>query len=525
MEHLRSLWAKDRTAILAGLLNLSGLGVGFGYLRRWGALVVYWLGLVIWVVLASSTMLWLALLVIWWATAVVWVVIAGTEPRFRSRPPGRTWVPVSIGVGLLLVVTSQIVSYRESASTVLADGDDAHADGDCDEAVDRYDELTSSYKVSFTTAVDRAEAPRAACERLLRARSASEEDDYTTAIAHYQGYAEHGAAALFAEGADAELATVRAGYAEDLVSDDTDQGYEDAYEQYKVVVDEHPGSPEATAAPDDLMAMYETATSDYTDERYCMSIEDLELFVDFPDEDLAQPLRTRAQESLPDAVLGCGRQQFNQGDLEDAEETLQRVVDDFPDSSSVAPARQTLNRIPGAWLDRGRNHFSNGRLGQAQQALQRVIDDYPNSAAAAEARGVLQAVAQERERQRIQDTIDDLESGASELPPPTPSGTAPGGVATVEVINGSNVGLEILYDGPETGSFTLAACPDCSDVFGTAFTCGTASSPSRTVTVPAGTYRIAVRATDGGVVPFFGSSALASGTAYSDCYYIQTTFG
>lgn len=525
MEHLRRLWARDRTAILAAFLNLSGLGIGFGYLRRWGALAAYWVGLVLWVVVASSTAFWLVVVLIWWATSVAWVAIVGTDSQFRARSHRRTWVPISIGVVLLLVTTSQIVGYREGASTALADGRDAHEQGDCDDAVARYDEVTSSYKVSFTTAVDRAEAQRAACERLLDARTSAEAEAYPEAIDHYQGYADLGATALFADGAAAELATLRAGYATHLAEDGTQQGYEDAYEQYQIIVDEHSGSPEAAAAPDDLMAMYETAVSDYTEERYCRSIDDLEIFVAFPEADLAQPLRSRANESLPDAVLGCGRKQFDQGDLEDAEESLRRVLDDFPRSAAAAPARQTLNRIPNAWLNRGRNHFANGRLDRAQQTLQRVIDDYPDSSAAAQARTVLQNVAQEQERQRIRDEIDDLESGASQLPPPTPSGSAPGGSATVEVINGSNVGLEVLYDGPATGSFTLPACPDCTDTFAPAFSCGTASSPSRTVTLPAGTYRIAVRATDGGVVPFFGSSALASGTAYSDCYYIQTTFG
>jgi hypothetical protein len=57
-------------------------------------------------------------------------------------------------------------------------------------------------------------------------------------------------------------------------------------------------------------------------------------------------------------------------------------------------------------------------------------------------------------------------------------------------------------------------------------TCGTPSSPRTSVTLPAGSYDVVVKATDGtdAVTPFSGSWSLASGTAYSDCYYIETSF-
>ena len=97
----------------------------------------------------------------------------------------------------------------------------------------------------------------------------------------------------------------------------------------------------------------------------------------------------------------------------------------------------------------------------------------------------------------------------------------------VEIVNGSPERLEILYTGPQTGSMTIDPCGDCVtsssiDNILLGSYCGTTSSPRRTITLAPGDYQVVAKAADGADVrPFSGTWALASGTAYSDCYYIQ----
>ena len=125
------------------------------------------------------------------------------------------------------------------------------------------------------------------------------------------------------------------------------------------------------------------------------------------------------------------------------------------------------------------------------------------------------------------DEIAGVEPGADALPPPTAAGTAPAGTVTVEIVNGSPERLEILYTGPQTGSMTIDPCGDCVtsssiDNILLGSYCGTTSSPRRTITLAPGDYQVVAKAADGADVrPFSGTWALASGTAYSDCYYIQ----
>ncbi|MGH9213418.1 MAG: hypothetical protein ACRD2C_22510 [Acidimicrobiales bacterium] len=425
-----------RPGVLAALLNLSGLGAGYLYLRRWLALL-HWVGLGLWFGFASSTTPWLVALVAWVGGSVVaaWILGRGSQARALIR---RRWVAAGMSVVLAAVVVAAVADHRTAAEAELEAGDEAHAAGDCEAAIRHYDRVTGFYRRSFTTALDRAPVRRGACRSLLDARDSAEGDSLDAAISEYEAYI-HREDARFTDGAASELVTARLDYAEHIVADG-DPGdmsrYTAAYEQYLLVVEEQPGSPEAEAAPEAVEEMYDEATDDLAADEACDEVEVLEFFAsELPGDDgLSDDVVTSATEALPDAEEDC-------------------------------------------------------------------------------------------ELQRIEDEIADLEADASELPPPTPAGTAPGDSVTVEIVNDSGQGLELLYTGPETGRLEVEPCSDCPDTsLVTPTTCGSADSPRETVTLTAGSYEMVVKATGEEVVtPFYGIWDLDAGTAYSECYYIQST--
>lgn len=457
--------------LAAAVLNASGLGAGYAYLRRWGALVVYWIGVLIWFGAVSNNVIWLVIIVVWVAISVVrgWSIAASADAAASGAaapPPGeqvvtlsapgrrggawstrrrdsawssrrrRPWLALTVGAVLLVLVGLSIVGYRSDAREELRAGDAAHADGDCAEAIRRYDTVTSDYAFTFTSAIDRADERRRACELLRQARRSVAAEDFEGALRPYDDYVGRGRTALFAEEAAAELATTRARFAQQLIAEGTQEAYLDAYDQYLTLVQDHPESPEAATVPESVRAMYETATAGYREQRFCESVETLAFFAEFPPDDgLSDGIEAEARAALPGAQEGC-------------------------------------------------------------------------------------------ELQQIQEEIEDLRTGAQGLPPPTPAGAAPGGTVTVEIVNGSNEPLEVLYTGPQTGRANLDACGDCGSSFGPvlAGTCGTTNSPRQTLTLAPGTYNMVVKTTGATVTPFYGSWPLAAGTAYSECYYIQTTF-
>ena len=90
---LRRVWSADGAAVAAALLNASGVGLGYAYLRLWRDAAVYWVGVVLWLWLASSTAVWLLIIVAWVAAAVVRAYRAGTRDEQRARREPHPWRP------------------------------------------------------------------------------------------------------------------------------------------------------------------------------------------------------------------------------------------------------------------------------------------------------------------------------------------------------------------------------------------------------------------------------------------------
>ncbi|HKH06616.1 MAG TPA: hypothetical protein VKA65_15715 [Acidimicrobiales bacterium] len=434
------------------------------------------------------------------ATAAAWMAGDDTippAPAFgppaadgaRIQPPPRVGsgaedarraAPFAVALVLLVVVGAVVVSYRDRAYDALREGDGLHADGQCAKAVEQYDDV-ASYDKSFTAALDRASEQGAVCEQLLTARQQAGEDDYEDAIETYTAYAERDRdEALFRDGARDELATVRSAYAADLGDDGgaADRDVAEAYEQYVTIADEHPGTPEAEAAPGEFRTLYREATAEYADRRWCNAIDDLEAFAEIRYRaPITDPVASAAPKELRGALTECGLARLDDGDIDAAEPYLQRVVDEFPATASALRARRGLDRITA-----------------------------------------------ERERIRIRDEIAGVGDSATELPPPVAAGSSGSGSARLQIVNGSRESVEILYDGPETGLIELPACGNCTD-FGpneVVTSCGTPDSPATDAELAPGTYSVVVRSTgDSFVRPFSGTWPLSGGTLYADCYYLQ----
>lgn len=314
---------RRRLGLPAAVLNVSGLGVGYLYLRRWWWALGHGVLLAAWVVSASSTAAWLVGLAALVGVSVVAAAFFGWRSAGRRPLMPSAWIPVTAAVLLAGAVAVLVSEYRGDARAELAAAERAHADGDCKAAIRHYDRVTGLYRRSFTTAVEQAPAGRRACRDLEAARRQAADEDFEAAIPAYQDYVGE-REALFAEGAAAELAAFRAAYAE-LIVDSADgelSRYADAYQQYVLLVEEQPDSPEAEAASDAVEEMLETATAGLGRDEACTEVEVLEFFADeLPGDDgLSDEAVESAEDALPDAEEACEEQMV--------EETIEDLADD-----------------------------------------------------------------------------------------------------------------------------------------------------------------------------------------------------
>ena len=112
------------------------------------------------------------------------------------------------------------------------------------------------------------------------------------------------------------------------------------------------------------------------------------------------------------------------------------------------------------------------------------------------------------------------QTGAGELPPPTPTGSSGGALTRVVIYNDSPEELRLVVSGPESrievipasptsGTYSLVGPPSCrTDV------------PTIELRLTPGDYQVLVEATTGGVRPFTGTWTLGRGDAYESCFFI-----
>ncbi|WP_157862257.1 tetratricopeptide repeat protein [Wenjunlia vitaminophila] len=564
----------------AALLNVSGCGAGFWYLRAWK-----WLALV-WVV--DVALLTLAITqhasdhpVLWGSGYLVWLVVmvavgwrrAGTpahadqspyadqslhadrfphgapsvhadqpvhadpsaaphsrEPAPQSGAAGggwRRWAPFVVAGGL---------GYcRSVPESELERAVEAHAAGDCPGAMGHYARaVRARYEFTLSGAFDDARYGTESCRVLMRARLAEQQDRYTDAIRGYDlylarydgesppwGRAEEHAAATRLSYADALARRAAGGRSTGTARED----YQAAARAYLEIRSKHPGSAEAEQLDQRFDALYDAGTAAWTDgDRPCEVLDDLRALSGLrPSTDpLTGGIASRAVRSLPDATYACGR-------VHHADRRYCVAVEDFDKARELAgdvspkTAARAVSALRGALYRCGLEHYRKDEYEEARTTLNRLVDDYPKGGTAERAADLLVDV-----------DIAEARSGDTDsLTGPSPWTGAPAGTVTVELINESPESMQILYSGPETGRATVEACQECTshntdlvEIDGYEESCGTQDRPSITLKLEPGAYDVVIRApSDDTVPPLSGTWHLASGTGYSDCYYITSTFG
>lgn len=179
-------------------------------------------------------------------------------------------------------------------------------------------------------------------------------------------------------------------------------------------------------------------------------------------------------------------------------------------------ATQVADSLPRPLLQCGLERYAAGDYARAATVLSDLSTRFPDDPLTAEARPT--AIAAQ---------IAAAEATAGELPPPTAVGGTGSDRITVEVVNDSPDGLEILYQGPVVDARTVTACAGCR-YYTTASdqVCQGGDEPVVTIELPPGSYSFLVRSTSSDTVtPYAGRWVLEPGTAYSSCFSILRSFG
>lgn len=485
-------------AVAVALLNLSGLGLGYALMRRWGLMAVCWVVTAVLLLVAlpadpdgvpgAAVVLYLVLL----GLAGVHGAILGLRTRLVWPP--RAWLAIVLGVVLLAVPAGGVALYGNAR--------DRATEAMLLDRLERADKLVrASGQQSFSTA----------------------ESDYRRALAAYRGLRSDHPGSKAADRVPDRLktfyATVGSPYAQ--------KNYCDAIAPLKYLrtVPGTMGKKELGALstwPDDRLAtsLYECASQalGHGDADWTTHFGDL--LSTFPRSAPAGKVEPAVSAEVDRAVKQVGG-----SDPCAAVEHLRSLgtqVTALPgEQAGVAAAlgkdadRAATNADSGTY-NCGVSQYKDGRFVEAVTTMNEFVKN--NQHARNRARAQKIAIAAE-----IAQTVP---AAGRRLPT-----TASGGSIAVTVKNDSPDDITVMYTGPVTGSFSLKACGSCttysltSTVLAGFTPCHDSGKnyPQRTIRLPVGTtYFVHKSRTGTGKSPASDTAKLRPGYIYTECAYMTS---
>ncbi|SEG89912.1 hypothetical protein SAMN05216223_12121 [Actinacidiphila yanglinensis] len=492
-------------AVGVALLNLSGLGLGYAFMRRW-------LGFAI-CLIASGILLVVALpakpdgvsggaLVAY----LVFLVLAAAHGAWRGLRTRLSWPPLApvaivLGVVLLAVPAGGVVLY-----------DNARDNATQKMLLDRL--AAADTKVAAAKGKDFASA----------------QSQYKSALASYRDLKDHHsgskAAHLVPDRMRTFYSTVAAPYDQ--------KQYCDAVPPLKYLRTV-PGSfgkdglGSLATWPDDRLAtsLYECGAADLesTDESAASGGDenDLgELLTTFPQSAQAakvEPAVGSTIDKAAKAITGsdpCGATDKVRG-LGSFASTLSGKANGSAASALTKDSTRANGHVESGTYACGVHEYKSGDFDTALTTMNDFASTYPHDKnhALAKKFSIAAEIAKE-------------EAAAGKHVPTMASG----GSIKLIVSNDSPDPVEILYTGKVTGSFTLPACGSCSDYSSEITAGGSACQasgkhyPKKTVYLPTGTIYILHKPSGGSTATAHADSeTLSSGSYYTDCAYTVSSYG
>ncbi|MER6205618.1 hypothetical protein [Streptomyces sp. NPDC001642] len=486
-------------SVAVGLLNLSGLGLGYALMRRWLLMAVCWVATIVLLLVAlpadpdGVSGVLVALYVVFLVLAAVHGALTGL--RTRLAWPAPMAVAVLLGLVLLAVPAGGVVLY-----------DDARDEATQQMLLDRLDKadqlVADSGRLSFSAA----------------------EPHYRQALVVYDDLSTDHSGSRAADRVPDRMktfyTTVAGAYAQ--------KNYCDAIPQLKYLRTV-PGTIDKknlgtlTTWPDDRLAtsLYECASTGLAAQGADWPGNFGDLLTLLPDSSQAKQVEPAVKSAVDKAVAGvrgsqpCAAvQQLTS--LAGQIDTLQGRQAGSADALG-ADARQASSHADSGAYQCGVFQYKGGDFDSALSTMNDFVKKNTHDKNRARAKKI--AIAAE-----VAKTVP---AAGKKLPT-----TASGGSISVTVKNDSPDDITVLYTGPVTGSFTLKGCGSCTSYSLTTTLlkgfkpCSSGKSyPQKTISLPTGTTYFVHRPDSSTATPASDTATLRSGYIYTECAYSTGAFG
>ncbi|MGH3940069.1 MAG: hypothetical protein ACRDTG_15835 [Pseudonocardiaceae bacterium] len=509
------------SSVAAVLLNLTGLALGYVYLRHWWRAAIYLAATIVLVVVAFATEaanhpeLWRALIVVWlgWMVFDGWRLARGAQPHPLTTHNRK--VPAIVGMVLIVAMVAGYLLYGAAGRRAYAAGLAAQSRADCATAIMNYELVSGLYELTLSRDIPAAREATEQCVAFTAASEAQARGAYADAVRRYQDYRQAYPVTVLAPYVQDSLIRTYIDWAGSLRAG---RNYPGAIQVYRDLLAESGTDPRAAAAvrgeiaatyfeqADGLRATLPTTSDLLRVEQARSAIEALLVIQREFGDTLTGP-------KVPQAIVDtftAANSRFTEQRYCDALPVLDYFVTLPPTEAGgvVGPANTDRAR---AMLECGFDRYRAANYSGAITQLKQFVDTYPENPQVAQARSAIIAA----------EVV--AEVGESLALPAPLGGNSPGDNA-VTFYNDSPLEVRVLVAGPTAHEFTLPPCPGCPASYErTEDACPTfAGKPSTTLRLTPGTYHmLGTYPTDTSVEKLADTYVVQSGFDYTSCLYIR----
>jgi tetratricopeptide (TPR) repeat protein len=382
-------------ALGLGLINLSGLGLGYVYQkrwRRWGIHLAVTLGLLAAAYLTNASQMpfiWLPVLILWvcWMGFDGWRLGRNLPPEQRlfqiSFTEKQPWLLLVIPGILLSLVGGALAGYYFLGQNQYQLGLKAYQDSDCQTAISHFKRVTTLYELTFSSKIEASDAHLLECETLLAGDRAYQDGQFEEAIQHYQEYLDIDSDFLLTSYTEEALAESYYSWANDLMAE---QDYLGAIDKFLLILEGYPDTDPADQVPAPLAESYlEQSAQFWESDKWEAAINHASIpLQEYPD----TPAGKQAAEQLPEIYLDWavnlqGYEVFSQ-----ALDKVTLVLEDFPDSRVAENAPGLAAEIYYDWASflQGADYYQ-----ESIEKYQILLDEYSDFYSPSNIKGAIKA--------------------------------------------------------------------------------------------------------------------------------------
>jgi hypothetical protein len=330
-----------KSTAAALLLNLTGLGLGYAYLRRRLLLAItlaVTAGLLTTAFLTNAATYpwsWRGLFLGWLAIIAIHTALVA-----RRHPPATSRTGVIGGVAAVALLAAGYVGYGIAGDTIHTAGVDAQKAGNCATALDQFDTVTGPFELTLSENVTDAEARTVECGDYASALSAQKNGKYDNAVNQYLDFERnypHSVLRTFVHDNLADSYVNRAAHWQLPL---TTGSATHSGDTLMMVVREFGDTPAAKRVPKTMTDLYAAATAVLRPGAFCDWLPTLTYFAGL-DPKVVKDVVAAANTQRADALYQCGIN-LTSANAEDAATTLDTFLKAYPQDPRVPQARSAM---------------------------------------------------------------------------------------------------------------------------------------------------------------------------------------